>query len=605
MNDRTKTGLEILEVSAIVGVLGNVLLRHTPWGLNAFLFVTVFVVGLMMLLRRRRPELLTLNTIALGAAMIFFSSMFALRDSIELRVYDTFAILIIMGVIMLVNLDVKANVAGVFHYGFGFIWSGLTSAFGSFLLLGSDIDWKAMPGNKISKNAFAVLRGIAIALPLLLIFGALFAAADAVFEGWVNRAINFDLENVVSHVLLTSLFAWLTAGYFRGAMASTIFPAAAAAASASAQVSVVPSEPAEQESSSAAEKKSDSSTSFVAKVAAERGEEPTTLPDSASVVEHINRSDPPDAKTEEAKAETTEPTPAADHRKRNWPNFDNSVMPPGFTLGTIETVIILGLIDLLFLSFVAIQIPYLFGGMDLVQNTPDFKLAEYARRGFGELVVVAALVLPMLLASHWLLRREARGLEKLFRILAGIQIALLFVIMASSVQRLLLLTGELGYGLTTVRFYPMVVMTWLAVVFVWFLLTVFRGARQHFAWGALWSAIVILGITNLMNPDKYIVQTNLRLMHQGREFDGNYNASLSADSIPTLLSALPYMSGSDQCEVKYRLGHHEVRDRNGDGDLRSFNWGRHEALGWMASSQPALENQLGCSEPKPSLYVED
>src|SRR5262245_51321542 len=127
MNDRTKTGLEILQVSALVGVLGNVLLRQVPWGLNAFLFVTVFVAGLMMLLRRRRPELLTLNTIALGGAMIFFSSMFVFRDAIELRVYDTFAILIIMGVILLVNLNIKANFAGVFHYGAGFIWSGITS----------------------------------------------------------------------------------------------------------------------------------------------------------------------------------------------------------------------------------------------------------------------------------------------------------------------------------------------------------------------------------------------------------------------------------------------------------------------------------------------
>lgn len=71
--------------------------------------------------------------------------------------------------------------------------------------------------------------------------------------------------------------------------------------------------------------------------------------------------------------------------------------------------------------------------------------------------------------------------------------------MASAVQRLVLLTGELGYGLTTVRFYPMVLMTWLAVVFVWFAFTVLRGARNFFAWGALWSAIVILGATNLLN----------------------------------------------------------------------------------------------------------
>ncbi|HKP71193.1 MAG TPA: DUF4173 domain-containing protein [Pyrinomonadaceae bacterium] len=592
MNERTKTALEILQVSALIGILGNLLLRQTPWGLNALLFVTVFVAGLLMLLRKRRPALITLNTIALCGAMVFFSSMFVLRDSIELRVYDTFAIFVIMGVILLVNLNVKANVAGVFHYAVGFIWSGLTSTLGAFMLLGSDIDWKAMPGNKISKHVFAVLRGIAIALPLLLIFGALFMAADAVFEGWVNRAINFDLEKIVSHVMITSVFAWLTAGYFRGAMASPIFPAAAASASTVPSVTIVPNEEPSKNTEAAVEEKKDA-TSFVAKVAAEPGEEPATLPNSATVVEHINRSDPPHSKTEEPK-EGAAPNP--DPKKRNWPNFDNSVMPSGFTLGTIETVIILGLVDLLFISFVAIQVPYLFGGMDLVQNTPDFKLAEYARRGFGELVVVAALVLPMLLASHWLLRRGSGGLEKLFRVLAGLQIALLFVIMASAVQRLLLLTGELGYGMTTVRFYPMVVMTWLAVVFIWFLLTVFRGARKHFAWGALWSAIVILGVTNLINPDKLIVQTNLKLMHQGRQFDGDYNAHLSADSIPTILEALPYMSPEDQCDVKFALDNHRLNHFNGDGDLRSFSFSRSSALSDLEANSAAIRNTDGCVE---------
>ena len=154
MNERTKTGLEILQASVLVGVLGNILLRQTPWGLNAFLFVAVFVAALLMLMRRRRPELLTKTTIALTAAMIFFASMFLIRDSIELRVYDTFAIIIIMGVIMLANFEVKAHISGAFHYVAGVLWSGITSVFGPLLLLGSDIDWNAMPGNKISKHLF-------------------------------------------------------------------------------------------------------------------------------------------------------------------------------------------------------------------------------------------------------------------------------------------------------------------------------------------------------------------------------------------------------------------------------------------------------------------
>ena len=563
MNERTRTGLEILQVSALVGVLGNVLLRQTPWGLNAFLFVTVFVAGMVMLMRRRRPELLTWNTIALTAAMMFFASMFLIRDSIELRVYDTFAIIILMGVIILVNYDVKAHVAGAFHYVAGFIWAGITSVFGSIALFASDIDWSAMPGNKLSRHLFSVLRGLAIALPLLLIFGGLFMAADAVFEGMVNRAINFDLETVVSHVVLTSVLAWLTAGYLRGTITAFPFVSSTAAPEATAANA------------------DETSSSFVSKVAAEPGEAGVTLPNDASILEHINRSDPPNIESAEPK------------KKRDWQNFDNSVVPSVFTLGAVETIIILGLVDLLFISFVITQVPYLFGGMELVQNTPDFKLADYARRGFGELVAVAALVLPMLLISHWLLRRDSGRLERIFRSLAGVQVALLFVIMASAVQRLVLLTGELGYGMTTVRFYPLVFMVWLAVVFGWFALTVFRGARKHFAWGALWAAIVILGATNLMNPDAFIASTNIRLMQQGREFDAYYNTELSADAIPTLLSGLPSMNLDNQCATKSLL-HGRYRDLGQLGDLRSFNLSRRTAYKMLRANDADLHQTEAC-----------
>src|SRR5690606_40152679 len=127
----------------------------------------------------------------------------------------TYAIIILMGLILLGNFDLRAHVSGVCHYGISVFWASITSVIGPFMLLGSDIDWKQMPGNRVSRHAFAVLRGLAIAIPLLLIFGALFMAADAAFEGLVNRTLNFELDTVISHLVLTSIFAWLTAGYFR------------------------------------------------------------------------------------------------------------------------------------------------------------------------------------------------------------------------------------------------------------------------------------------------------------------------------------------------------------------------------------------------------
>ncbi|MGH9946731.1 MAG: DUF4153 domain-containing protein [Pyrinomonadaceae bacterium] len=581
MNERTKTGLEILSAALLIGVLGNVLLRVTPWGLNAFVFVAIFTAAMITITARRRPELLTFRTLALQGAMVFFGAMFVIRDSIELRVYDTFAIVIIMGVLVLPNFGINARIAGAFHYAVGFIWSGISSLLAPFVLLGADIEWKAMPGNRLSKNIFAVLRGLAIALPLVLVFGALFMAADAAYEGMVNRAINFDLNNIISHVILTSVFAWLTAGYFRGTLVEHFRPSAPI-------VSPIPKD----EPKDAELRKSESGV--VSKFSAEPSDGERALPNNATILDHINQSDPPNGARTLLSASETESSSAAEPKTRDWQNWDNTRFPQVFTLGTVETVIILGLVDLLFVSFVAVQIPYLFGGMDLVQTTPDFKLAEYARRGFGELVAVSALVLPMLLASHWLLRRDNVRNENIFRALAGFQIVLLFVIMASAVQRLVLLTGELGYGMTTIRFYPMVFMLWLAVVFVWFAVTVLRGARQHFAWGALWSAIVILGATNLFNPDAFIVKTNIALMHQGRDFDARYNSNdLSDDAIPQLIEALPTLNPDDQCWVKWKL-HVRMNETKGESDVRSWNISRSVVRERLQSNHASIESNGAC-----------
>jgi hypothetical protein len=156
-----------------------------------------------------------------------------------------------------------------------------------------------------------------------------------------------------------------------------------------------------------------------------------------------------------------------------------------------------------------------------------------------------------------------------------------------------LLTGELGYGMTTVRFYPMVFMIWLAVVFGWFVLTVFRGARNHFAWGALWSAIVILGATNLMNPDALIVKTNAELMQKGRGFDVWYNSSLSDDAVPTLLEALPLMNPYDGCMTRRTLQHRLIRTLD-EQDLRSWNFSRREARSMIAEDNSVVgESAIG------------
>lgn len=580
MTNRTKTGFQILQVALGIGILGDVLLRETPWGLNVFLFNLAFVAGMFMLLKRRAPERLTAQTLSLLAAQIFFSAMFVWRDSIELRVADAFAIVAILAVVFVPKLNITAKVAGLFQYGIALFWAGLSAAFAPAVLLGADIDWK-VPDSGWRKTAVAIFRGVALVTPLILIFGGLFVAADAAYQGLVQRVFNFDPQTLFSHALLFTIFAWLSAGYLRGVLMNGTSPVEAIINQGSP--SVVP----------------DETTSKFAKVRAESGEHPVTLPGDRPVVDHLNASDAPeqksDAKGSQAEAEGSEsPDTNQTNQKWSWANIDNALLPKAFTLGSIEVGIILGLMNLLFLSFVIVQVPYLFGGMELVQSTPDFKLAEYARRGFGELVAVSAFLLPTLLIGHWLIRKDDALAGKIFRILAGTQIILLFVIMASAVQRLVLLTGNLGYGMTTVRLYPMILMIWLAIVFVWFGATVLRGARAYFAWGALWAAFIVLGATHILNPDAFIVKTNLSLMREGRPFDASYNSRLSDDAMPVLLDNFDQLSPDDQ-----RIAVHSIEMRycatKEERDVRSWNLDRSLFKNRLESDQPFMSEIGDCS----------
>jgi hypothetical protein len=148
----------------------------------------------------------------------------------------------------------------------------------------------------------------------------------------------------------------------------------------------------------------------------------------------------------------------------------------------------------------------------------------------------------------------------------------------------------LGYGLTTVRFYPMAFMTWLAIVFVWFALTVLRGNRNRFAWGALWSAIVIFAATNLINPHAFIAEHNLDLMRQGRSFDVEYHTAfdMSDDAVPTLLQGLPLMSPYDACVTRMRLRDRLIASVD-EQDLRSWNLARSRARDDIAAERSVVE----------------
>ncbi len=129
-------------------------------------------------------------------------------------------------------------------------------------------------------------------------------------------------------------------------------------------------------------------------------------------------------------------------------------------------------------------------------------------------------------------------------------------------------------------------------------------ARQHFAWGALWSAIFILAGTHVLNPDEFIVKTNLALMQQGREFDAGYNSQLSDDTLPAVFRAFPQMSEEDQRTVLWNLARRHC-EKLEEHDLRSWNISRSSASSLLVANSGFVDILGGCEAPGLKRYSHD
>lgn len=370
----------------------------------------------------------------------------------------------------------------------------IAGATGWFRLAGA-LRWRDLLSGPARQRVEAVTRALAIALPLLLVFGVLFAAADAVFA----QALSGLLlpENLVAHAFL------LLFGY--GVASALLWPTLCA-----------------------------------------------RLPEQPAVAR-----------------------------------------PTTHALGVTEIAIVMGSLALLFAAFVVVQVRYLFGGAEAVQASVDLTYAEYARRGYFELVTASLLLLPVLAGLDWARRREG-ATRTLYLALAVVLTGLLFVVMASAWQRFAIYRET--FGLTEMRLYTALSLLWLGVTLLWFLLLVVRRRTDRTIAGAMLLGVACLLALYALNPHEAIVRINIERAAAGHELDVAYAASLSADAIPALLDHLPALEAAatddvPRCMLALRFVHTAQASR----DWRAWNLSRRHAQDLIAARSDIPPAPVGCS----------
>ena len=478
--DRNRN-VSLLIYIIVLGVLGDLLLRAFPWGLNFAIWIACAFGALCHLRGQGGGPARRDMRLFLGSAL-FFALLFLWRDAPALKLLN--GVMVFISIALAVAIMAEKNirrslVADYFVAAAEFVGSAINLPFARFPKFSG---WVKERESNFWKPFPAVMRGLLISLPLLFVFGWLFVSADALFERLVVDIFDFDPLVPAMHVFTAFACAWMAAAILIGCLEG--------------------------------------------------------------------------------------PGKAITSKKDFFPT-------PG---GSIEVNVVLALINFLFITFVLVQLQYFFGGHEQVLDASGPTYAEYARRGFFELAAVAGFALVLLLICARLLEEVASPGKYLFKILAVVLVVNILIIIASSLYRMGLYVEV--YGLTRLRVYTAAFTCWIGIVFLWLAVTIMRDRIHSFAFAFLLSGFAATFILQAINPDALIMRTNIERAKEGKPFDSEYAASLSADAVPTLvsgLSDLPQGQGSTLYSALFRIhGPHDARP------LRTWTWGLSRAVRALA-----------------------
>jgi hypothetical protein len=208
-------------------------------------------------------------------------------------------------------------------------------------------------------------------------------------------------------------------------------------------------------------------------------------------------------------------------------------------MGSTEAVTVLVALDLLFGFFVALQATYLFGGQSTL-DASGLTYAEYARRGFFELLAVAFAVGGLVLGLEALVRRRSRMYVTSLLVL----VALTLVVLASAFLRLRLYQD--AYGWTELRFYVFAAILWMAIGALGASACIWLDRTRWLPHGMVILSVAFGLAFNVIGPIGFIAEQNITRVAEGTlpadaddDIDLGYLALLGDDALAVIAESYP------------------------------------------------------------------
>ncbi|MFN7249688.1 MAG: DUF4153 domain-containing protein [Anaerobacillus sp.] len=202
---------------------------------------------------------------------------------------------------------------------------------------------------------------------------------------------------------------------------------------------------------------------------------------------------------------------SANEGKRNWDTI------------TITTILIF--VNFVYLLFAIVQFQYLFSGT----LQAGFSFAEYARRGFFELIFVTMINYCILISTISFIKNQQ---SKIIKTLLTFLIVFSTVLLSSAYVRMMLY--EQAYGFTSLRFLVYTFMVFLMIILAYTLVKVWITRLPLMRFYIIAALVYYLGL-NLIGIDQWVVSKNIERYETTGNIDLEYVDGLSYSAIPPLV----------------------------------------------------------------------
>ena len=255
---------------------------------------------------------------------------------------------------------------------------------------------------------------------------------------------------------------------------------------------------------------------------------------------------------------------------------------------TVNTV--LTVLNIVYLLFTIVQFTYLFTKLGV---DGSFNYAEYARRGFFQLMIVTIINFAIILLTNANKRETSKAVNIYTKIMNLFLIIFTVIMICSSFLRMYLYEQEFGY--TCLRLMVYFILATELVLAVPTIAYVFTKKVK-----LLKSYVVIIAIMYALinfanvdktiarkNVDKYIADSKLSVIKERSKTDFNYLKKLSIDAIPDIIRL--YDNTDDEslkARIKTYLNNEYYKKVEGkeESNFQEFNYqkekGKRELRNW-------------------------